>query len=228
MLIDHNEAASGSLEDDWDFLKPKTIPDPDAKKPEDWDDRAEVSVSQCGIIPPPFAAWPSSLFAVLRAPPQFPIFSFCCRRRLSLVCLPVGYPFAPPYACALAILLTIPAAPPRTTQQIPDPDSKKPDDWDDEPEFIPDPEASKPEDWDDEDDGEWEAPTIANPKHKGAWKPKMMKNPDYKGMLRGALFCACCCCRAMFSFGAFVAAIAQCFFWQSRVYTLLQWRCSVS
>lgn len=28
----------GSLEDDWDFLPPKTIPDPEAKKPEDWDD----------------------------------------------------------------------------------------------------------------------------------------------------------------------------------------------
>ena len=36
-------------------------------------------------------------------------------------------------------------------------------------------EASKPEDWDDEEDGEWEAPRIANPKCKeapgcGEWK----------------------------------------------------------
>lgn len=106
VLIDNNQAASGSLEDDWEFLQPKTIPDPEAKKPEDWDDRAE----------------------------------------------------------------------------IPDPESKKPEDWDNEPEFIADPDASKPEDWDDEDDGEWEAPSISNPKYNGAWKPKMMANPDFKGI----------------------------------------------
>jgi len=35
---------------------------------------------------------------------------------------------------------------------------------DDEPDFVPDPEASKPDDWDEEEDGEWEAPTIPNPK----------------------------------------------------------------
>jgi hypothetical protein len=77
--------------------------------------------------------------------------------------------------------------------QIPDPESKKPDDWDDEPETIPDPEASKPEDWDDEDDGEWEAPTIPNPKYKGEWKPKMMKNPKFKGMLGIAPHVGCGC-----------------------------------
>ena len=32
----------GKLEEDWDFLPPKTIPDPEAKKPEDWDDRAKI------------------------------------------------------------------------------------------------------------------------------------------------------------------------------------------
>ena len=36
--IDNKRAEGGSLEDDWDFLPPKTIPDPEAKKPEDWDD----------------------------------------------------------------------------------------------------------------------------------------------------------------------------------------------
>lgn len=40
--IDNEKAESGSLEDDWDFLPPKTIPDPEAKKPEDWDDRAKI------------------------------------------------------------------------------------------------------------------------------------------------------------------------------------------
>ena len=40
--IDNKEAQSGSLEEDWTFLKPKTIPDPEASKPEDWDDRAKI------------------------------------------------------------------------------------------------------------------------------------------------------------------------------------------
>ena len=40
--IDNEIAQSGSLEEDWDFLAPKTIPDPEAKKPEDWDDRAKI------------------------------------------------------------------------------------------------------------------------------------------------------------------------------------------
>ncbi|XP_019741132.1 calreticulin-like [Hippocampus comes] len=37
--IDNREVASGSLEDDWDLLPPKTIKDPLASKPDDWDDR---------------------------------------------------------------------------------------------------------------------------------------------------------------------------------------------
>ena len=40
--IDNKKVQSGSLEEDWDFLPPKTIPDPEAKKPEDWDDRAKI------------------------------------------------------------------------------------------------------------------------------------------------------------------------------------------
>ena len=32
----------GTLEDDWDFLPPKMIKDPEAKKPEDWDERAKI------------------------------------------------------------------------------------------------------------------------------------------------------------------------------------------
>jgi calreticulin len=42
VLIDNEKAESGSLEDDWDFLPPKKIKDPEAKKPEDWDDRAKI------------------------------------------------------------------------------------------------------------------------------------------------------------------------------------------
>jgi len=39
VLIDNEKAESGSLESDWDFLPPKKIKDPEAKKPEDWDDK---------------------------------------------------------------------------------------------------------------------------------------------------------------------------------------------
>ena len=47
-------------------------------------------------------------------------------------------------------------------------------------------EATKPDDWDEEEDGEWEAPTIANPKCTtgpgcGEWKRPQKSNPEYKG-----------------------------------------------
>lgn len=42
VLIDNVKAESGNLEDDWDFLPPKKIKDPSAKKPEDWDDKATI------------------------------------------------------------------------------------------------------------------------------------------------------------------------------------------
>jgi len=42
VLIDLKEVQSGSLEEDWDILPPKTIKDPNAKKPEDWDERAQI------------------------------------------------------------------------------------------------------------------------------------------------------------------------------------------
>ncbi|KAM9310994.1 calreticulin [Gastrophryne carolinensis] len=40
--IDNGKVESGSLEDDWDFLPPKKIKDPEAKKPDDWDERAKI------------------------------------------------------------------------------------------------------------------------------------------------------------------------------------------
>ncbi|XP_061538987.1 calreticulin-like [Phycodurus eques] len=40
--IDNREAAAGSLEDDWDLLPPRTVKDPLAGKPVDWDDRPAV------------------------------------------------------------------------------------------------------------------------------------------------------------------------------------------
>lgn len=90
--------------------------------------------------------------------------------------------------------------------RIPDPEAKKPEDWDeeapfeivdeeatkpedwleDEPLVVPDPEAQKPEDWDDEEDGDWIAPTVPNPKCDdvsgcGKWEKPLIKNPAYKG-----------------------------------------------
>merc|ERR1711890_214337 len=40
--IDNKKVESGSLEEDWDFLAPKKIKDPEAKKPEDWDDNEKI------------------------------------------------------------------------------------------------------------------------------------------------------------------------------------------
>lgn len=39
VLIDNEKVESGNLEDDWDFLAPKKIKDPNASKPENWDDK---------------------------------------------------------------------------------------------------------------------------------------------------------------------------------------------
>jgi calreticulin len=43
VLVDQVKKESGTLEEDWDFLKPKTIPDPNDKKPKDWVDEAEMA-----------------------------------------------------------------------------------------------------------------------------------------------------------------------------------------
>lgn len=40
--IDEEKVESGKLEEDWDFLVPKRIPDPDAKKPSDWVDQEKI------------------------------------------------------------------------------------------------------------------------------------------------------------------------------------------
>ncbi|KAI7867979.1 Calreticulin family-domain-containing protein [Spinellus fusiger] len=42
VLVDGEEKAAGLLVEDWDFLPPKTIKDPNASKPEDWVDDSEV------------------------------------------------------------------------------------------------------------------------------------------------------------------------------------------
>ncbi|NP_999643.1 calreticulin precursor [Strongylocentrotus purpuratus] len=40
--IDNEKAQAGNLEEDWDFLPSKMIRDPEAKKPEDWDDNERI------------------------------------------------------------------------------------------------------------------------------------------------------------------------------------------
>jgi len=42
VLVDNEKKESGKLEDDWSFLKPKVIDDPEDKKPSDWVDDAEI------------------------------------------------------------------------------------------------------------------------------------------------------------------------------------------
>lgn len=42
ILIDADKKASGSLLEDWDFLPPKQIKDPQASKPVDWVDESEI------------------------------------------------------------------------------------------------------------------------------------------------------------------------------------------
>lgn len=40
--IDNARVESGALEDDWDLLPPRKIKDPQAQKPEDWDERPKI------------------------------------------------------------------------------------------------------------------------------------------------------------------------------------------
>merc|ERR1712057_146574 len=42
VLLDLEQVASGDLEEDWEFLPPREIHDPEATKPEDWDERAQI------------------------------------------------------------------------------------------------------------------------------------------------------------------------------------------
>merc|ERR1712207_23350 len=42
VLVDNKSKQTGTLEDDWEFLKPKMILDPEQSQPADWDDRARI------------------------------------------------------------------------------------------------------------------------------------------------------------------------------------------
>lgn len=64
--INNEKVESGTLEDDWDILPAKTIKDPEAKKPEDWDDRPKID--------DPTDTKPEvSLFALVSSQRCFPI-----------------------------------------------------------------------------------------------------------------------------------------------------------
>lgn len=43
VLIDNEKVESGNLEDDWDFLAPKKVKDPNASKPDNWDERPTIA-----------------------------------------------------------------------------------------------------------------------------------------------------------------------------------------
>lgn len=40
--IDNEKVTTGALEDDWDFLPPRKIKDPYARKPRKWDERLQI------------------------------------------------------------------------------------------------------------------------------------------------------------------------------------------
>ena len=72
VLIDQKEVASGKIEDDWDVLGPKKIKDPQAKKPEDWDDRAKIEDPE--DVKPEVLCPFSSFFFLFFFLPSFSIF----------------------------------------------------------------------------------------------------------------------------------------------------------
>lgn len=61
-------------------------------------------------------------------------------------------------------------------------------DWD-KPEHIPDPDAKKPEDWDEEMDGEWEPPVIQNPEYKVRGGRGRRSPPQGRGLPRPLTLC---------------------------------------
>lgn len=62
VLVDETSMIKGQILEDWDFAEPKMIPDPNAVKPEDWDDRPAIPnpeyISIPEFIPDPKATKP--------------------------------------------------------------------------------------------------------------------------------------------------------------------------
>merc|ERR1712048_733245 len=55
VFIDGESEKKGSLEEDWDMLKPKEIKDPEAKKPEDWVNEKEIDDPEDKEVPELYA-----------------------------------------------------------------------------------------------------------------------------------------------------------------------------
>jgi len=62
ILVDNKEKHSGSIYSDWDILPPRKIKDPNATKPEDWDDRE--------YIPDPESKKPEGYDSILKEIPD--------------------------------------------------------------------------------------------------------------------------------------------------------------
>eukprot|EP00061_Rhincodon_typus_P015843 g43750.t1 len=169
--IDNAKVESGNLEDDWDLLPAKKIKDPEVSKPEDWDDRE--TIDDVDDKKPEREEEIDAFF--LNSEYLYPTL-------LLLALIDFQHDAAQPQGCCQAELsylkkiLSLYLQCPLLTATK----KRHYTDWD-KPENIPDPDAKKPEDWDEEMDGEWEPPMIPNPDYKGEWKPKQIKNPNYKG-----------------------------------------------
>uniref|UniRef100_A0A0B7AX06 Calreticulin n=1 Tax=Arion vulgaris TaxID=1028688 RepID=A0A0B7AX06_9EUPU len=159
--IDNEKVESGNLEDDWDFLLSKKIPDPNAKKPEGWDDREEIDDTtdtkpedwdKPEHIPDPEAKKPDD------------------------------WDESEPSAIVDEDAVKPDGWLEDEEVYIPDPAAVKPEDWDDEMDGEWEaPRIDNPKCKDGPGCGKWEKPTIANPKYKGTWRPPTIDNPNYKG-----------------------------------------------
>ena len=69
VLIDNESAQKGSIDEDWDILPAKMIKDPEAKKPEDWDDRAKIDDTEGKFIISFF--FPFVIFALKIEPARY-------------------------------------------------------------------------------------------------------------------------------------------------------------
>uniref|UniRef100_A0A8B9NQ29 Calreticulin n=1 Tax=Accipiter nisus TaxID=211598 RepID=A0A8B9NQ29_9AVES len=147
--IDNGRVESGTLEEDWDFLPPRKIKDPEARKPDDWDERAKIDDPEDTKpedwdkpehIPDPDAKKPEDWDEEMDGEWEPPVI----QNPEYKVRLGSGGGFqawaVPPHAC-----LTCPVPPP------PPPPGQ----------------------------GEWRPQQIDNPDYKGKWVHPEIDNPEY-------------------------------------------------
>nr|NVI72669.1 calreticulin [Cucujiformia] len=207
VLIDGEKKESGSLEEDWDILPPKKIKDPEAKKPEDWDDKETIpdpddkkpeDWDKPEHIPDPEATKPEDWDDEMDGewePPMIDNPEYKGEWSPKQIDNPaykgpwvhpeIDNPeynpepklYAQKEICAIGLDLW------QVKSGIKDPEAKKPEDWDDK-ETIPDPDDKKPEDWDKPEhipDPEATKPEDWDDEMDGEWEPPMIDNPEYKG-----------------------------------------------